>query len=76
MTGGTVAAGVIGSLREEARIAAPASFKLTRELLARGVCADLGTGERDAREFDRRAREVTALLRAAGVTVDTSGLGS
>jgi adenylylsulfate kinase-like enzyme len=44
------------------------SFQLTREVLAAGLCADLGNSDADAREFKRRAREVLRLLSAAGVT--------
>ena len=52
---------------EEARAALPSSFRLTREMLAAGLCADLGSPEADAREFQRRAREVLRLFSAAGV---------
>jgi len=38
-------------------------------LLARGVCADLGDSPVDQAEFNRRAQEVAALLRSAGVPV-------
>ena len=48
----------------------PQHFALTHEILARGLCADLGTSAEDAREFGRRTREVAWLLRSAGVSVE------
>jgi bifunctional enzyme CysN/CysC len=42
---------------------------LNRELLARGVCADLGDSPADLAEFNRRAQEVAVLLRSVGVPV-------
>jgi adenylylsulfate kinase-like enzyme len=47
------------------------AFRLTREVLAEGVCAYLGTSAKDRAEFTRRARAVIALLEAAGVPVDS-----
>jgi bifunctional enzyme CysN/CysC len=69
LTGATLAAGIVvtASGGEEARTAFPASFRLTRDMLAAGLCADLGSQEADAREFQRRAREVLRLFSAAGV---------
>ena len=69
LTGATLAAGIVVSASEGGdRLAArPASFQLTREMLAAGLCADLGNSEADGREFMRRAREVLRLLSAAGV---------
>ena len=51
------------------RAEAASTFRLTRELLERGICRDLGRGEDDRREFQRRANEAALLLRAAGVDV-------
>jgi bifunctional enzyme CysN/CysC len=69
LTGATLAAGVVVAAAEggEPRAAVPAPFLLTRDMLAAGLCADLGNSEADTREFRRRAREVLRLLSAAGV---------
>ncbi len=70
LTGATLAAGIVVAARsaEWADSAArPAVFRLTRELLAKGLCADLGSSEADAREFRRRASQVLSLLADAGV---------
>ena len=45
------------------------TFRLTREMLAKGVCRDLGDSEAERGEFQRRANEAALLLRAAGVDV-------
>jgi bifunctional enzyme CysN/CysC len=70
-SGATVAGGVIASASARAHVAreqaADNVFRLTREMLARGVCADLaGPGANDS-EFARRAAAVADILRAAGV---------
>ncbi len=68
LTGATLAAGIVVSASEGGDpLTRPASFQLTREMLAVGLCADLGNSEADAREFMRRTREVLRLLSAAGV---------
>jgi bifunctional enzyme CysN/CysC len=69
LTGATLAAGIVAAASEGAAmpIAARPSFRLTRGMLAEGLCSDLGTSEADGREFRRRAREVLRLLGAAGV---------
>jgi hypothetical protein len=47
------------------------TFRLTRDLLARGLGADLPPTDRRAdQELRRRANEVAILLRAAGVAVE------
>jgi hypothetical protein len=43
-------------------------------MLERGLCAGLGPGDSDAREFCRRAREAALLLEAAGVAVEVEDL--
>jgi bifunctional enzyme CysN/CysC len=68
-TGATVAGGVILSAKNGGAAEAASTFRLTRELLQNGICRDLGTGEDDRREFQRRANEAALLLRAAGVDV-------
>ena len=45
------------------------AFRLTRELLERGLCRDLGDSDEDRREFQRRASEAALLLHAAGIPV-------
>jgi len=68
-TGATVAGGVILSAKNGGAAEGASTFRLTRELLQNGICRDLGTGEDDRREFQRRANEAALLLRAAGVDV-------
>jgi bifunctional enzyme CysN/CysC len=84
ITGATVAGGVIVA----AKAASAASnrsnvFRLTRDLLARGIGADLPAADaRTEEELRRRANEVAILMREAGVAVEvedswrTSGLDS
>jgi bifunctional enzyme CysN/CysC len=68
LTGATVAGGVVTTaIRGEAD--GKSAFKLTRELLERGLCRDLGESEEDRREFQRRANETALLLHAAGIAV-------
>jgi bifunctional enzyme CysN/CysC len=69
LTGATLAAGIVVAASEggEPRAAVPSSFLLTRDMLAAGLCADLGTSEADTREFKRRAHEVLRLLAGLGV---------
>jgi bifunctional enzyme CysN/CysC len=67
VTGATVAGGIITGLRAGGarKRAAPATFKLTREMLAAGLCRDLGESPADKAEFERRWTEVGNLLRLA-----------
>jgi bifunctional enzyme CysN/CysC len=68
-TGASVAAGVV-SAATAANVVNPGSdFLLTRELLEKGLCRDLGDSEDDRREFQRRASEAALLLHAAGIPV-------
>ncbi len=69
LTGATLAAGIVVAAApgEAAGTAAPAPFKVTRGVLAAGLCSDLGGSEADRREYRRRAREIIRLLEAAGV---------
>jgi bifunctional enzyme CysN/CysC len=67
--GATVAGGVITWAQSGAPAASDNVLVLNRELLARGVCADLGNSPEDQAEFQRRAQEVAILLRSAGVPV-------
>ncbi len=68
-TGASVAGGVIVSATNGATAEAHSTFRLTREMLEKGICRDLGNGETDRHEFQRRANEAALLLRAAGVDV-------
>jgi bifunctional enzyme CysN/CysC len=67
--GATVAGGVITWAQSGAPATSDNVLVLNRELLARGVCADLGNSPEDQAEFQRRAQEVAILLRSAGVPV-------
>ncbi len=69
VTGATVAGGVIASAHNGAEEAAAETFRLTREMLQKGLCRDLGDGEDDRREFQRRANEAALILHAAGIPV-------
>ena len=67
--GATVSGGVITWAQSGAPAMSDNVLVLNRELLARGVCADLGNSPEDQAEFHRRAQEVAILLRSAGVPV-------
>ncbi|HSA79702.1 MAG TPA: GTP-binding protein [Geminicoccaceae bacterium] len=67
--GATVAGGVITWAQAGAPQVGDNVLVLNRDLLARGVCADLGDSPADVAEFHRRAQEVAALLRSVGVPV-------
>jgi bifunctional enzyme CysN/CysC len=67
--GATVAGGVITWAQSGTPAVSDNTLVLTREILARGVCADLGNSAEDQAEFQRRAQEVAILLRSAGVPV-------
>jgi bifunctional enzyme CysN/CysC len=45
------------------------TFILSRDLLARGLCSDLGDSPEDRAEFERRAQEAANLLRSVGIPV-------
>jgi bifunctional enzyme CysN/CysC len=71
ISGATVAAGVVAVAHGREGANKQAAFRLTRELVARGLGADLPATDRDTdRELRRRANEVAILLRAAGVAVE------
>ena len=69
ITGATVAGGVVTALRFRESAIRPNAFRLTRELLERGVGADLPPNGSDE-ELRRRANEVAILMRGAGVAVE------
>jgi bifunctional enzyme CysN/CysC len=73
VSGGTVAGGTVVTVSAQASGVAAKSddkiFRLTRDLLARGVCADLTDSAANAGEFKRRAEAVAEMMRAAGVVV-------
>jgi len=68
LTGASVAGGVITEA-SQGEASDGKAFHLTRELLERGLCRDLGDSEEDRREFQRRASETALLLHAAGIPV-------
>jgi bifunctional enzyme CysN/CysC len=67
--GATVAGGVITWAQSGAPEVGDNVLVLNRELLARGLCSDLGNSPADIAEFNRRAHEVATLLRSIGVPV-------
>ena len=67
--GATVAGGVITWAQAGAATVGDNVFVLDRELLARGLCADLGDSPADRAEFHRRAQEAAILLRSVGIPV-------
>jgi bifunctional enzyme CysN/CysC len=69
LDGATVAGGVITWAQAGVATMGDNVLVLNRERLARGLCADLGDSPADKAEFNRRAQEVAALLRSAGVPV-------
>lgn len=70
VTGATVAGGVVsGATAAGGDADAASAFRLTREMLEKGLCRDLGDSENDRREFQRRASEAALLLHAAGIPV-------
>ncbi len=68
VSGATVAGGVI-TTATKGDVDNATAFKLTRELLERGLCRDLDGSDDDRREFQRRASEAALLLHAAGIPV-------
>ncbi len=69
ITGASLAAGVITAINARADDHDGNQFVLTREMLARGLCRNLGVSAEDREEFMRRANEAALLLRAAGIAV-------
>jgi bifunctional enzyme CysN/CysC len=66
LSGATVAGGVVKAVRARRREAGRSRFRLTRVLLAQGLCVDIRA---DDPEFLRRANEVRRLMEMAGVSV-------
>ncbi len=71
VSGASVAAGVVVEAQAGGAAASDDEgvYVLDRATLARGICQDLGEGAAAEAEFRRRADEVAALLRGAGVRV-------
>ncbi len=69
VSGATVAGGIIASAHNGAHESEGATFRLTRDMLEKGLCRDLSDSEDDRREFQRRANEAALLLHAAGIPV-------
>jgi bifunctional enzyme CysN/CysC len=67
--GATVAGGVISWAQAGASAVGGNVFVLDRQVLARGLCSDLGDSPADAAEFHRRAQEAAILLRSVGIPV-------
>jgi sulfate adenylyltransferase subunit 1 len=67
--GTTVAGGVVTWAQAGASTVGDNVFVLDRELLARGLCSDLGDSPADLAEFHRRAQEAAILLRSVGIPV-------
>jgi bifunctional enzyme CysN/CysC len=65
LSGATVAGGVITAMRSTAAVARGQAFTLTREILAAGLCRDLGDSATDRGEFQRRWNEAAILLERA-----------
>jgi bifunctional enzyme CysN/CysC len=71
ISGASVAGGVVATVQGRKKVTAQSTFRLTRDLLARGIGADLGPTDGSAdQELRRRANEVAILLREAGVPVE------
>ena len=67
LTGATLAGGIVKSVRQiTGETGGSSAFRISNDMLARGVCAGLAPTDP---EFRRRAEEVAIILRAAGVTV-------
>jgi len=71
LTGATLAAGTVIAAKgeDDSRIAPHRSFRITYDMLAEGLCADLAGSPADRAEYRRRAREVARLFEAAGLPV-------
>ncbi|MCK5550593.1 MAG: sulfate adenylyltransferase, partial [Hyphomicrobiaceae bacterium] len=69
VTGATLAGGIVSSATAAGDTSAASTFRLTREILEKGLCRDLSDSKADRDEFQRRASEAALLLRAAGVPV-------
>ena len=71
VSGATVAGGVVTAARSVARAVADTdgdnAFVVTRDMLARGVCADLAATAGNEAEFRRRAAAIIALMQSAGI---------
>jgi bifunctional enzyme CysN/CysC len=70
ISGATVAGGVVAAAQQR-QTPRQSTFRLTRDLVARGIGADLPpAGPASESELRRRANEVAILLREAGVAVE------
>jgi len=71
ISGASVAGGVVTATEGRKAMEKRGTFRLTRELLARGLGSDLAQADSGAdQELRRRANEVAILLREAGVAVE------
>jgi bifunctional enzyme CysN/CysC len=62
LSGATVAGGIITDMRSTTTHSRGQAFTLTREILAAGLCRDLGDSAADMAEFQRRWNEAAILL--------------
>lgn len=69
VSGATVAGGVVTAATAAGDSEGETVFRLTREMLEKGLCRDLGNSDEERREFQRRASEAALLLHAAGIPV-------
>jgi len=70
ISGASVAGGVVTAAHAPETRLGRNAFRLTRDLLARGIGADLPPDRASEPELRRRANEVAILLREAGVAVE------
>ena len=70
ISGASVAGGVVTAAHAPKATARAGAFRLTREVLARGIGADLPADTASEQELRRRANEVAILMRGAGVAVE------
>ena len=71
LTGATLAAGTVIAAKgeDDSRIAPHRTFRITCDMLAGGLCADLADSPADRAEYRRRADEIARLFEAAGLPV-------
>ena len=69
LTGATLAAGTViaANGEDDSRIAPHRTFRITCDMLAGGLCADLADSPADTAEYRRRAHEMARLFEAAGL---------
>lgn len=77
LSGATVAGGIVVAIEDNAPTANNTdAFRLTREIVLSGICADIASKKDAEAEIRRRTDEVVLLLQAAGISVDVEEPGS